>query len=272
MTPEDYKWHINLVKDRHHALNLSFEQAEQIYKYEQDKNKFSEKHYFSVWEEWDYEISTFRQILTTAQLKGYEEYMYENIKRHEQWLVEQDNEKTNEITYLQELQVYYENEFLPDLYKDPFIFSYPKLHSDNLKIEFLKSEYKAFLNDRKKQILTEHFRFNRLFKPNELKASLLKHKLSYLWPDYNFFKYSCDEVTRTVIEYIKKRVKNFPEQTEKLLSNKIAEFKVFNEGNFKKYYGDTTGWHVVIGQLTEEEEKEEKLMTLLLVDIAKYGC
>jgi hypothetical protein len=60
---------------------LTSEQAEQINKFEQDKYTHSEKHYFSAWEEWDYELSTFRQILTTNQLKAYEEEMTENIKR-----------------------------------------------------------------------------------------------------------------------------------------------------------------------------------------------
>jgi hypothetical protein len=51
MTTEDYQWHINLVKDRNYVLNLTFEQAEQVYKYEEDKRLYSEKHYFSAWEE-----------------------------------------------------------------------------------------------------------------------------------------------------------------------------------------------------------------------------
>ena len=271
MTPEDYKWHINLVKERHHALNLTFEQAEQVFKYEQDKNINSEKHYFSVWEEWDYEITIFRQILTVDQLKGYEEYMNENIKRHEQWLIEQDNEKTNEIAFTQEMLTYYENVFLPDFFNDKFIFSIPKLHSDSVKIGFLKSEYKVFLNDIKKQILTEHFRHNRLFKPNELQATLLRHKLLYLWPDYSFFKQSSDEATIAVMDYLKKRIR-FPEQTEDLLKKKLAELDSFSDKNIKKYYSDRKGWHVVISQLDPEDEKEQRVMTLLLLDKEKYSC
>lgn len=59
MTPEDYKWNINLVKDRNYALNLTFEQAEEVFKFEQSKSSYSEKFYFSTWEELDYELSTF---------------------------------------------------------------------------------------------------------------------------------------------------------------------------------------------------------------------
>ena len=63
MTPEEYQWHINSVKDRNHALNLTFEQTEQVYKYERDKHTYSEKHYFSVWEELDYELTSFKKTL-----------------------------------------------------------------------------------------------------------------------------------------------------------------------------------------------------------------
>lgn len=57
MAPDDYQWHINSGKDNYHTLNLAFEQAEQIYKFEEDNRNYSEKHHFSTWEELDYELS-----------------------------------------------------------------------------------------------------------------------------------------------------------------------------------------------------------------------
>ena len=109
-----------------------------------------------------------------------------------------------------------------------------------------------------------------MFKPKELEAALLRHKLSYLWPDYSFFKYSADEAVKVIINYVSNKIKQFPEQTEELLTKKLSELKRFNESNFKKYYGDTKGWHVVLGQPTIEEEKERNVMTLLLLDKGKY--
>ena len=44
-------WHVNLVQGRYQYLNLTYEQAEKIYKYEQDKDTYSDKHFFSAWEE-----------------------------------------------------------------------------------------------------------------------------------------------------------------------------------------------------------------------------
>jgi len=179
MTPEEYQWYVNLVRDRNQYLNLTFEQAERVYKYEQDKDTYSEKHFFSVWEEWDYELTTFREILHDDQLKNYETFLRENIQRYEQSLIEQDGEKANEIAHNEELINFYETQFLPDFFKDPFL-RFCWLSIDRAKIEYLRKEYKRFLNDTKKSILTSHFRHNRTFKPNELKASLLRLKLSYI--------------------------------------------------------------------------------------------
>lgn len=270
MTPGENDWLINLVKARHQGLNLTFEQAKQIYQFEQDRDSYSEKYYFSAWEEWDYELSTFRQILTADQLKTYKENNEESIKRYEQSLIDQDHRNTNEIEYVWQMLSYYENEFLPELFKDPFVLTYPILWA-RAKIEFLKAEYRIFLNERKKSILAEHFRNNRTFKPNELQVALLRHKILYLWPAYGFFKFSADDATKAVINYVKTKIK-FPDKTEELLMKKLVELKAFNEANFKKYHEESRGWHVVIGHSTEEEEKEERIMSLLLLDKEKYGC
>lgn len=271
MTPEEYQWHINLVKDRHYALNLTFEQAEKVYKYEQDKDTYSETHYFSAWEEWDFELSVFKEILNEEQFKNYETFLEENIRRYEQNLIELDNEKTNEIAYYEEQINFYETQFLPDFFKDPFL-HFGWLLNDKAKIEYLRTEYKRFLNDTKKEILTSHFRHNRTFKPNELKVALIRHKLSYIFPDYSYFKHRMDEPTKAVAHFLNLKLRYLPDNIEELLARKFNELKDFNERTFKKYYSDTRGWHVVIGKQTDEEEKEYRTMTLLLLDEEKYGC
>jgi hypothetical protein len=271
MTSEEYQWHVKLIQGRYHDLNLTYEQAEQIYKYEEDKNTYSEKHFFSAWEELDYELATFKQILNPDQLYIYESSFNEHIQRYEKELIEQDNEKSIEIAYHEELIKFYETQFLPDFFKDPFILLFGSLHTDKAKIDYLKSEYKSFLNDSKKSILTSHFRNYRTFKPNELKASLLRHKLSYILPDYSSFKHQMDEPTTAVAAYLTSMLKHYPDRIEELLTRKFEELKVFNKSSFKKYHGEPKGWHVVIGQLTPEEEKQHRIMTLLLLDKEKYG-
>jgi hypothetical protein len=271
MTPEEYQWHINLVKDRHHALDLTFEQAEKVYKYEQEKDTYSEKHFFSAWEEWDYELTTFKEILDAEQFKNYENFLKENIQRYEESLIEQDNEKDKEIAYYEEQINFYETQFLPDFFKDPFL-RFGFLFNDKAKIEYLRTEYKRFLNDTKKEILTSHFRHNRTFKPNELKVALLRHKLSYIFPNYSYFKHQMDEPTKAISHFLNSKLRYLPDNIEELLTRKFGELKDFNERLFKKYYSDTRGWHVVIGKQTDEEEREHRTMTLILLDEEKYGC
>lgn len=271
MTSEEYQWYVNLVRDRYQYLNLTYEQAEKVYKYEQDKDTYSDKHYFSAWEEWDYEFMTFEEILNDEQFKNYETFLKENIQRYEQSLIEQDNEKTNEISYHEELINFYETRFLPDFFKDPFL-RFGLLSNDKAKIVYIRTEYKRFLNNTKKEILTSHFRHNRTFKPNGLKASLLRHKLLYVLPDYTYFKHQMDEPTKAVAHFLKAKLRYLPDTIEELLTRKFNELRDFNDANFKKYYSDTRGWHVVVGQPTDEEEKEHRSMILLLLDEEKYGC
>lgn len=272
MTPEEYQWYINLVKDRHHALDLTFEQAEKICKYEQDRDTYSDKHYFTPWEECDYEFTVFREILGKDQIVVYEKFLAENTKRYEQGLIEEDSKKRNEILYHQELLDYYENILLPDLFKNPFI-GFGWLLSDREKIEYLKSEYRRFLNDTKKEILINHFRNYRTFKPNELKLSLLRHKLICVLPDYRHFRSQMDNPTKAVCEYLVPKIKYLPDETEQLLTTKFKELKDFVEKNIEKYYDKSIGgWHVEMKPPTEDEERENRSMMLLLMDKEKYGC
>ena len=274
MTPEDYQWHINLVKDRNYALNLTFEQAEQVYKFEEDKNIYSKKYYFSTWEEWDYELSTFKKILNPEQFAIFEQSMKDAVENYQQSLIEQDIKNVKEIEFNKETIKYYEEQFLPDFFKDPVLYTLHWLSGDKAKIEFLKAEYKKFLDDSKKRILTEHFRHNRTFKPNELDVSLLRHKLSYLWPDYSSFKAQMDEPTKAITEYLKQKLKYSIEKYDEFIVSKLETLKIFNKENFENYHNESNeGWHTIITRQTSpDEEKEYRAMCMLLLDREKYGC
>ena len=274
MTSEEYQWHINLVKDRNHSLDLTFEQAEQVYKFEEDKSTYSEKYFFSAWEEWDYELSAFKKILNPEQFSIFEQNMKEAIANYQQSLIEQDTENLKEIEFNKETIKYCEEHFLPDFFKDPVLYSFSWLSADRAKIDFLKAEYKKFLDNSKKRILTDHFRHNRIFKPNELEVSLLRHKLSYLWADYSSFKFQMDEPTKAVAEYLKQKLKYFQEKYDEFIASKLEALKMFNKENFDKYHGESRGgWHtIIVGQTSAEAEKEYRAMCLLLLDRKKYGC
>jgi hypothetical protein len=124
MGKEEYKWHVRLVQDRYHIYKLTFKQAEQVYKYEKERDIYSGQHFFSAWEEWDYEQTVFEKIFKVDQYNRYKENLSENKGRYEKELVEQDKEKIKEITYFEDRLIFFEKEFLPDFFKDIFLSKY----------------------------------------------------------------------------------------------------------------------------------------------------
>ena len=98
MTPEEYKWTIDLTKDRYYQFRLTFEQAEKVYQFEQEKDLYSEEYYFSAWEEYDYILDNFRKILNDKQFKKFIGWHKDNIKRHEEFLIENDNKRSTLTT------------------------------------------------------------------------------------------------------------------------------------------------------------------------------
>jgi len=273
MTPED-QWHINSVKDNYHTLNLSFEQAEQIYKFEEDNRNYSEKYHFSTWEESDYELSTFRKILHPEQFTIFEQSVKETIENYQQSLIEQDEKNLKEIECNKEIIKYYEEQFLPEFFKDPVLYGFQWFWTDRTKIDFLKAEYKNFLTDLKKRILTDHFRHSRTFAPNEFEVALLRHNVLYLWPDYYSFEEQMDEPTKAIAAYLKEKLSYFLEKYDELITSKLQALEIFQKEIFDKYHKDDLGgWHTTIERKTKpEEEGEYRGMCLLLLNREKYGC
>ncbi|GAA4330978.1 hypothetical protein [Flaviaesturariibacter amylovorans] len=270
MIPEDYAWSVKLVQDQHGYLGLSFEQAEKIYRFEQEKDTWSDKHFFSAWEEWDYELTTFREVLNETQLEAYMAALSERIRNHVHQLKSGDPEREREVRYHEELTAFYETQLLPELYSD-VILRFGWLMGEQAKIEYLRAEYKRFLNDGRKSILISHFRHNRSFMPVTLTSDLLRHRLTALLPDYHSFRQVMDEPTRSVATCIEKKVRHLPPGTNDLVARKFTELAKFREDLFDRYHSDRGGWHTVISQTTAEEETVITHMSLLLLDAERYG-
>lgn len=272
MSTEEYKWNIELVMERYSVLKLKFLQAEEVYRYERENRDLSNKFYFSFWEERDFESTTFRAILNDVQFSIYENSVKEAVLFHERSLIEADQKKANEILYEEEKIAFYETQLLPRLFEDDFLGS-AWLLNEKWNVKYLKSQYKQFLNDKKMQILTNHFRHSRTFQPNHLKLYLLQHKADYVLPNYESFRLNVNAATRKIVEDLKPIASQFPLETEKLITGKFRELREFYEENFKKCYGKMNiDWHVNSSPLTEREGKENLAICLLLLDKKRYGC
>lgn len=266
MNREEYEWHVKLIQERYQYLNLTFSQAEKYYASEQDKIFDSPEHYLTVWEEWDYEMSAFRHILDEDQQELYNLYSRENVKQYEERLVEEDDQGQTDIAYNEELVTIYETHFIQDfkLLMPPPARWLPRQMAT--KIQYLKGEYKRFVDSIKSGIITNHFRQYRTFKPNTLKALLLYYKQLCIFPNYFYFKEKMDEPTRSIAQYVETKIPFLTEEIETVLKRKPEELKNLVDNAKRKHYGEIGGWHVSVAKLTAEEERINLIMALLLMD------
>jgi len=271
MTPEEYKWTINLIKDRHHQFKLTFEQAEKVYQFEKDKDLYSNEHYFSAWEEYDYMLDNFQKILNEKQFEKFLTWHRDNIKRHEEFLIESDNEQVKYIDYQNELLKFYDEHLFPDFFKEKFLTQTGFLSFEKAKVEFLKKEYKAFLDSQKVGIISSHYRHSRLYQPNTLKVALLRHTLYYIIPNFAFFKTKMDEPTKVAANFLLNKFHSISDRHQDFFKQKAEKLSVFVKSIQEKYIGEPKGWHITVTE-PEEQKRENQLMQVVLVDIEKYGC
>lgn len=271
MTPEEYKWTINLVRDRHHQFKLTFEQAEKVYLFEKEKDLYSNEYFFSTWEEYDYMLDNFQKILIGKQLKKFSAWLKEAIKRHEEFLIESDNEQAKFIDYQSELLKFYEGRIFPQIFKEKFLTQSVFLSFEKSKVEFLKKEYKSFLDNQKIGILSSHYRHSRLYQPNTLKVALLQHRLNYIIPRFSFFKAKMDEPTKATANFLLNKFEPILERHQNFFKQKADELAAFSKSIQDKYIGEIKGYHITITE-TEEQRRENQVMQVVLIDLEKYGC
>lgn len=259
---------VRYVQDRYQWLNVTPQQAERIYQFEQDKGLPSDTHYFSEWEEWDFERATFQAILTNEQFETYEERQKEVIRTFELSRAEEDQAKAIEIEYHQTLLKIY-NQILPDFLDKPFLIN--PVFFEATKVDYLKAEYKRYLDATKKALIVDHFRFCRTLMPNLLQLSLLQHKLSYVWPDYFSFRHRMDEPTKALATYLEKKLSFIKDETYDFMTQKMDELNALNKENYAKIQTTFCGPVLTYGPEKPEEIRQLRLMSLLLLDKDQYG-
>ena len=263
---------IKFVQARYHQLNLTPEQAAVALRYEGMRESRSETHFFSAWEEWDFEYSIFSKVLTEDQMVEYQKRVAEQKEWHIENLVNQDNANKMSADQRREKTDYLKNELIPSIHADFRLFAVMSFGQDRSKIEYLRANYRTFLHDRRKQILIDHFRHNRTYAPIQLKSALLGHYESCLLPDFASFKSWMDEPTRAVAEFLQSKLPRKTSDVAEFHLGKLNESKAFAEQVNQKYYRHIDGWNVwTRDPLPEEEENNNWLMSMLLLDGSAYG-
>ncbi|TDE15266.1 hypothetical protein [Dyadobacter psychrotolerans] len=169
MSSDEYKWSVEIVRSRHAYLNLTFGQAEQILLYEQEYSVLTSSS-LSVWEESDYESYVYHRILDSEQFTRYEDARNQHLESYSLDLAEQGRFGVNDLNSVQDLLKFLNEVFLPGFFEDPDCLPFGWLDGEQAKIEFLRAEYQRFLFNEKKQMIADHFRHYRTYKPTSLKA------------------------------------------------------------------------------------------------------
>lgn len=262
---------IKFVQARYHQLNLSVEQAKKALQYENMRDSHSRMHAFSTWEELDFEYAVFRDLLREDQMAQYQQRVAEIKEMHIENLVEQDNANKIWVDRHRENIAYLKTKLLPSILADKSHFAL-SLVTDRTKVDYLKANYRTFLHDRRKQLLVDHFRYNRTYAPIQLKSSLLGHFTSCLLPNYAAFESWMDEPTRAVAEFLKTKLPPRTSEITEFYLGKLGESKAFAQQIKEKYYRHIEGWTIwEVDPLPEEEEKQNWLMSMLLLDGNAYG-
>lgn len=189
--------------------SLTFEQAERVYLFEREKDGDSAGQYFSYWEEHEYEMDSFAKILNSSQFDEFKTARLKSLKELEDGIVESDKEQVYQINYHKEILDYLSNNFLPDFFKEKFLFITLSLPEFKAKVDYLKTEYKRFLEITNKETLISHYRYYRCFQPNLLEVSRLQNKINHVNPDYHSFYHKLDESAKGIADFFNKTKKLF---------------------------------------------------------------
>jgi len=264
---DEIDWELKVIQDRYHLYKITPMQAEKIKAYEEEKASFVYPHHLSFWEEMDFEWTVLKDIFTEKQWRLYEKHSKKSIEQYTASLKESDRSYQKQINYQEELIQAFREKLLSELWGKETMTLRMWMREEQTKLVYLKTEYGRFLASYKSEILTSHFRHYKTHQPLLLRASLLRHALLTVFPDYRAFKGAVDAPTKAVALHLEERVKYSPDEVTAYVNRTMKTFLKFQNKLFKKHHKDYPGgWHVVVGKESEEELTTALLMSVLLLD------
>ncbi|ANI88619.1 hypothetical protein A9P82_04545 [Arachidicoccus ginsenosidimutans] len=272
MDLHDYNVQIEIVQMRYNFLNLSFEQAEKVLAFEDEKDFYTTKYALNVWEEQDLMYDYFKRALDKTQFEKLNRWYNQQEENYKKQLLEDDGKRIVWIHYYEELIETYQKQIIPKFIKKTFdsYISLP-LFQEKIKIDYLKHEYKKYLESEKIHIFSAHFREYRTYAPNRLKEVLLIHKRKYISPNYLSFKHFMDEPTKAIADFLLKSLNYIDREHQTFFDSIKMEWEsVVEKIKIKHIKEDVKGWTTVIKN-SEQEIKEQNIMQVILFDKDFYN-
>jgi hypothetical protein len=239
-------------------------QASKVYEFEKEKQNYSEDYQFSHWEEMDCEYDNFKTILDEKQLRIFKEWQDGNTINYEKNLIDNEARQLNYIAYHSELIYFYEKKYLPELKNERRLTAQFAMTPHKPKIDYLKNEYNRILHNEKAGAVSSHYRHHRLFSPNVLALTHLKFRLFQMIPDYRLLKSKMDLPTAATATFLLEKYGSLLEKHAGFFNRIQNELTSFINEIRSKYIGELRGQIIITP--TETEEKEQRLMSVLLMD------
>ncbi|BAU53438.1 hypothetical protein [Mucilaginibacter gotjawali] len=275
MDDQNKRHRVNWIFTRWSHLNLMLEQAQKIAYFDREQRAGVLSSNLSYWERWDYEFYIFGSILNPDQLALYVYERDKKINEYEQSLIDDDNLNSTlkEIERDEEEIKYLEYNFLPAILMK-FNNHLSVRDPQNTKYDFLKAEYKSYLDEKHRTIIANHFRHRRGFQPNTLKRRLLKHTNEAMFPQFSEFKKEMDDITKSVVDFLKGQGEHFDHNKEEI-SSILADLRAFREKAWDNYVKSENpvfyAFSVLDDKRSEEEQNNDLYFSLLLIDKDYYN-
>jgi len=179
---EEYKWLVNLVRERNPHLNLSFEQAKNIYEYEETDFEFT-----TVWKEIDRDKQFMKSILTENQFQIYLKDLTQRIKRQEESINNDEKRTIKEIEFLKQHKQLIQEEYLPPILEISTEFNKCFSISDKNKLSVIQKKYKEAIIVERETTKIELFNHYKNLNPKVYLEWELRVDIDTLIPNPNIF-------------------------------------------------------------------------------------
>ena len=229
---EQYSYDIKMIQDLNRDLQLSFEQAEAIHKFQKLEYFEGMNDYPTDWEAADLEKLFYKKILLPKQFEVYEGNAEVRKINHIKWL--RDTEADNAIQYKMLLETI-------DYYKATLI---PSLAAHLIEIKSLMQKYQEqllpkyvlFVKNIRNRALIQHVRNTRTFQPDSLETILLRAESYFVWPVYDWFRNTMDEETAKIDKQLDTALESFKDKHHDVLRFHLEALSAFQSRLNQKYY------------------------------------
>ncbi len=260
----EYEWGIDGVKASYHWLNLTGEQVQKIYHFEQSLHDFPIGHSLSSWEEDDYILDVFESILDKKQFKSFLKWQSDSIKSRITHYKNTDKEQQQYIILQQKLNEWFTKKLSSKAFHKEFHIYRYLIGEQQSKIDYLKSEYQICLRTKKSRIIKNHYQEYKRFAPIRLELELLKCTVDEIIPQYDLFSFYTEPETLAIGEMLIKKFGFIYEHHQHYFTRLDKDWAIFEKQTKKKYVKEVKGGFKYTIQTSEEEIFKQKVFSILL--------